>query len=61
MLNINDDVRITGQTLNGVWLQIEYPASPDGKGWVATAYITLYSNINKLPYFDNQGTPLPQP
>jgi hypothetical protein len=61
MLNPNERVVITGKTLNGNWLQIEYPSAPDGKGWVAAAYITLNSDISKLPFFDNQGTPLPQP
>lgn len=61
MLNQNERVVITGRTLNGLWLQIEYLSASDGKGWVAAAYITLNSNITKLPYFDNQGTPIPQP
>ncbi|PKN93126.1 MAG: hypothetical protein CVU44_11915 [Chloroflexi bacterium HGW-Chloroflexi-6] len=61
LLNPNERVVITGKTLNGNWLQIEYPSAPDGKGWVAAAYITLNSDISKLPFFDNQGTPLPQP
>lgn len=61
MLNPKEIVVITAKTLNGNWLQIEYPGAPDGKGWVAAAYITLNSDISKLPYFDNLGTPLPQP
>jgi uncharacterized protein YraI len=61
MLNQNERVVITARTLNGLWLQIEYASAPDGKGWVAAAYVTLNSSINKLPYFDNQGTPIPQP
>jgi uncharacterized protein YraI len=61
MLNQNERVVITARTLNGLWLQIEYPSAPEGKGWVAAAYINLNNSINKLPYFDNQGTPLPQP
>lgn len=61
MLNPKELVVITGLTLNGNWLLIEYPNAPDGKGWVATAYINLNSDISKLPYYDNQGTPIPQP
>jgi uncharacterized protein YraI len=61
MLNPNERVFITGRTLNGVWLQIEYVSAPGGRGWVAAAYVTLNSDISKVPYFDNQGTPMPQP
>jgi len=61
MLNSNERVFITGRTLNGVWLQIEYASAPSGRGWVAAAYVTLNSDISKMPYFDNQGTPMPQP
>lgn len=61
MLNPNERVFITGRTLNGVWLQIEYASAPGGRGWVAAAYVTLNSDISKVPYFDNQGTPMPQP
>jgi uncharacterized protein YraI len=61
LLNPNDRVIITGKTLNGNWLQIEYASAPGGRGWVAFAYVTLNSDISKVPYFDNQGTPMPQP
>ncbi len=61
LLNFNDRVIITGQSLNGLWFQIEYAASPSGRGWVASSYIKLNSDLSKVPYFDNQGTPLPQP
>ncbi|MDX9991073.1 MAG: SH3 domain-containing protein [Anaerolineales bacterium] len=61
LLEANSRVIITGKTLNGNWLQIEYASAPGGRGWAAAAYITLNSDISKLPYFDNQGTPLPAP
>jgi uncharacterized protein YraI len=61
LLDANSRVIITGKTLNGNWLQIEYASAPGGRGWVAAAYVTLNSDISKLPYFDNQGTPMPQP
>lgn len=61
MLNPNERVFITGRTLNGAWLQVEYPSAPGERGWVAAAYVTLNSDISKVPYFDNQGTPIPQP
>ena len=61
MLNPNDRVVITGQTLSGLWFQIEYASGPDGRGWVAASYIKLNSDITKVPYFDNQGIPIPQP
>jgi uncharacterized protein YraI len=59
LLNPGDRVLITGRTLNGNWLQIEYSSGPAGRGWVAAAYITLNSDISKVPVFDNQGTPIP--
>src|SRR6185369_480273 len=46
-------VNILGQTLNGLWLQIEYPAAPTGVAWVSSQYVKLMSSIADLPYFDN--------
>ena len=54
-------VNILGQTLNGLWYQVEYSASPTGIAWVSSQYIKLMSNISNLPYFDNSGNPLPKP
>jgi uncharacterized protein YgiM (DUF1202 family) len=60
LLNKGDLVLITGRNLIGNWLQIEYPPASLKRGWVATDYIDLNGvNISKLPYYDNQGTPIP--
>jgi len=61
LLNAKDTVILTGLTLNGLWYQIQYAAAPGGFGWVASSYITLNSDSSTLPYFDNQGNPLPKP
>jgi uncharacterized protein YraI len=58
LIDQNQQVILTGQTLNGVWLQIEYPASPTGRAWVAAEYVKIMSDIRTLPYFDNSGNPL---
>jgi len=54
-------VNILGQTLNGLWLQIEYPAAPTGVAWVSSQYVKLMSSIKDLPYFDDNGNPLLKP
>jgi uncharacterized protein YgiM (DUF1202 family) len=60
MLNTGDAVTITGETLNKLWYRILSPTGPDGYGWVSTKYIRITGgNMAKLPFFDNQGTPLP--
>lgn len=60
LLEAGQTVLLTGRTLNGLWYQIQYPASPTGLAWVAAGYIQLQSDISALPFFDNQGSPLPQ-
>jgi len=49
---IDNDQRVylLGQTLNGLWLQIEYPFVPSGVAWVSSKYIKLNSDITTLPY-----------
>ncbi len=61
MLNPQDNVVVTAQTLNGYWYQIQYANSPNGHGWVASQYIRILGDMRNLPYFDNQGNPLNQP
>jgi hypothetical protein len=52
-------VTILGQTLNGLWFQIQYPAAPNGVAWVSSVYVQVMKSIKGLPYFDNMGNPLP--
>ena len=59
LLEKNQPVTILGRTLNGIWFQIQYPAAPNGVAWVAAEYVQVMKNIEGLPYFDNDGSPLP--
>jgi len=61
MLNKDNKVVLTGQTISGYWYQIDYPDSPNGLGWVASKYIRVIGDIRNLPYFDNEGNPVPTP
>jgi uncharacterized protein YraI len=59
-LNPKELVLLTGRNLIGNWLQIEYPFNSLSRGWVAADYIDYTGvDINKLPFYDNQGTPKP--
>jgi uncharacterized protein YraI len=60
MLNPKDKVVVTGVTINRYWYQIKYSSSPDGFGWVASQYIRVLGDMRKIPYFNNEGTQVPQ-
>lgn len=47
-------VTLTGRSQNDVWVQILFKAGVDGKGWVASAYLSG-ADLPGLPIFDNQG------
>ena len=38
-LNPQDVVSLIGKDANGVWLQIDFPSGPDGKGWINAAFV----------------------
>ena len=59
MLNPKDKVVVTGLTLNKYWYQIQYSSSPTGYGWVASQYLRVVGDMRYLPYFNNEGTPIP--
>ena len=61
LIEANERVYLLGQTLNGLWYQIEYPAVPAGVAWVSSQYVKAMSNVKDLPYFNNDGSPLPKP
>ena len=61
LIDKDQRVNILGQTLNGLWYQVEYPSAPNGVAWISSQYVKLMSNIASLPYFDNSGNPLPKP
>lgn len=47
-LNAQDVVALTGKDANGVWLQIEFAAGPDGRGWVNAAFVQA-TGVEALP------------
>lgn len=61
LIEANEQVNLLGQTLNGLWYQIEYPSAPEQVAWVSSQYIKVWSNIRDLPFFDNDGSQLPTP
>ena len=61
LIEANERVNLLGQTLNGLWFQIEYPSVPEGVAWVSSQYVKVTSDIRDLPYFDNDGSPMSNP
>jgi uncharacterized protein YraI len=57
MLEAGSTVTLTGRNPTSNWIQIDYPAGPNGRGWVAALYLKG-AQVDTLPYFDNQGNPL---
>ena len=53
-LNPQDVVSLTGKDPNGAWLQIDFPAGPDGKGWVNAAFVQAQGAEN-LPIIAESG------
>ncbi len=53
-LNAKETAALTGRDASGSWLQITYAASPDGKGWVAAAFIQSAA-VEALPIVGNHG------
>jgi uncharacterized protein YraI len=53
-LNPRDVVRLTGRDANGAWLQIEFPAGPEGKGWVNAAFVQA-KGVEGLPIITEAG------
>lgn len=60
MVNPKEKVIVTGQTLSGYWYQIQYAPSPTGFAWVASDYLRVLGDVRNLPYFTNEGTPVPK-
>lgn len=59
LLNPNEKVTITGQTLGGVWYQIQWTASPTSVAWVAADYLRVLGDLRGLASYNNEGTLLP--
>ncbi|MBN2115576.1 MAG: SH3 domain-containing protein [Anaerolineales bacterium] len=53
-LNPQDVVRLTGKDSNGAWLQIDFPAGPEGKGWVNAAFVQA-QGVENLPIITEAG------
>ena len=55
-LNPEDVVALTGKDTNGAWLQIEYSAGPEGKGWINAAFAQAQGvDLNRLPIVSEAG------
>lgn len=53
-LNPQDVVNLTGKDPNGAWLQIEFAAGPEGKGWVNAAFVQA-QGVEHLPIIAESG------
>jgi hypothetical protein len=53
-LNPQDVVSLTGKDPNGGWLQIEFAAGPEGKGWVNAAFVQA-QGVENLPIITEAG------
>jgi uncharacterized protein YraI len=57
-LNAKESAALTGRDSSGSWLQIAYAPAPDGKGWVAAAFIKSGA-VQGLPIVGDQQTVAP--
>jgi uncharacterized protein YraI len=53
-LNPQDVVSLTGKDPNGGWLQIDFAAGPEGKGWVNAAFVQA-QGVEDLPIVAESG------
>ena len=53
-LNPQDVARLMGKDANGAWLQIEFTAGPDGKGWISAAFVQA-KGVESLPILTESG------
>ncbi len=53
-LNPQDVASLTGKDPNGAWLQIEFAAGPEGKGWVNAAFVQA-QGVENLPIIAESG------
>ena len=54
ILNPQDVVALIGKDANGAWLQIEYSAGPEGKGWINAAFAQAHG-VENLPIVTEAG------
>ena len=53
-LNPQDAVPLTGRDSSGAWLQIEFAAGPDGRGWINAAFAQA-TGVENLPIITEAG------
>lgn len=53
-LNPQEVVKLTGKDSNGAWLQIDFPAGPEGKGWINAAFVQA-QGVEHLPIVAETG------
>jgi len=53
-LNPQDVAGLIGKDANGAWLQIEFAAGPDGKGWISAAFVQA-KGVEGLPILTESG------
>lgn len=53
-LNPQDVVSLTGKDPNGAWLQIDFAAGPEGKGWINAAFVQA-QGVENLPIVAESG------
>jgi uncharacterized protein YraI len=53
-LNPQDVVNLIGKDANGAWLQIEFTAGPEGKGWINAAFVQA-QGVENLPIVTEAG------
>lgn len=53
-LNPQDVVNLTGKDASGAWLQIEFMAGPDGRGWINAAFAQA-KGVENLPIITEAG------
>ncbi len=53
-LNAQDVVNLTGKDAKGAWLQIQFAAGPDAKGWVNAAFVQA-QDVANLPIIADSG------
>jgi len=59
MIQAGAALALTGKNEATTWLQVEYAAGADGKGWVTAAYVqTLQGDTASLPVLTASGAPV---
>ncbi|MCS6993004.1 MAG: SH3 domain-containing protein [Anaerolineales bacterium] len=60
-LKKGDEIYITGISLIGEWYQIQFPAFTEGRAYIPRKNVRVLGDMRRVPYFNEQGTPLPTP